>query len=84
MLDRSTDYSNVPFFWSQHYDVRINYIGHAEDWDELAVDGDIAARDCILRFKKQGRVLAAASIFRDLENLEVEMAIERSWTFPTR
>jgi hypothetical protein len=68
----------VPFFWSQHYDVRINYVGHAEDWDELAVDGDIAARDCILRFKKQGRVLAAASICRDLENLEVEMAMERS------
>ena len=78
MLDRGTEYTNVPFFWSQHYDVRINYVGHADDWDELAVEGDIAARDCILRFKKQGRVLAAASIDRDLENLEIEMALEQS------
>ena len=39
----------VPFFWSQHYDVPINYVGHAEKWDELAVEGDIAAKDCLVR-----------------------------------
>ena len=78
MLDRSSEYTNVPFFWSQHYDVRINYVGHAEDWDELAVEGNFAGRDCLLRFKKQGRVLAAASIGRDLDNLRIEMAMERS------
>ena len=37
----------VPFFWSQHYDVPINYVGHAETWDELAIDGDIAGKDCL-------------------------------------
>src|SRR5215471_8668963 len=67
----------VPFFWSQHYDVPINYVGHAETWDELAIDGDIAARDCVLRYKRNGRVLAVASIYRDADSLMAEAAMER-------
>ena len=77
MLGRREKFTAVPFFWSQHYDVPINYVGHARKWDELAVEGDIAAKDCILRFKQGGRVLAAASIFRDLESLKAELAMEQ-------
>ena len=68
----------VPFFWSQHYDVPINYVGHAEKWDELTIDGDIAKRDCVVRYRSNGRVLAVASIYRDLESLTAEVAMERS------
>ena len=68
----------VPFFWSQHYDIPINYVGHAEKWDEIAIDGDVASRDCLLRFKRNGRVLAVASIFRDVENLQAEVTMERA------
>ena len=68
----------VPFFWSQHYDVPINYVGHAENWDEIAVEGDIAGKDCLLRFKRNGSVLAVASIFRDLESLQAELAMEKA------
>ena len=67
----------VPFFWSQHYDIPINYVGHAEKWDEIAIDGDIAGKDCLLRFKRNGRTLAVASIFRDVESLQAEVAMER-------
>jgi NADPH-dependent 2,4-dienoyl-CoA reductase/sulfur reductase-like enzyme/nitrite reductase/ring-hydroxylating ferredoxin subunit len=77
MLGLHQRFDAVPFFWSQHYDVPINYIGHAERWDEIAVDGDINAKDCILRYKLEGRVLAVASIFRDVENLQAELAMER-------
>ena len=77
MLGHREKFIAVPFFWSQHYDVSINYVGHAERWDEIAVDGDIAARDCLLRFRRDGRVLAVASIFRDIESLEAEVAMER-------
>jgi len=66
----------VPFFWSQHYDVPINYVGHAEAWDEIAVDGDVMARDCAVRLKSKGRVLAVASIYRDVESLAAEAAME--------
>jgi NADPH-dependent 2,4-dienoyl-CoA reductase/sulfur reductase-like enzyme/nitrite reductase/ring-hydroxylating ferredoxin subunit len=77
MLGHREQFDAVPFFWSQHYDVPINYVGHAEKWDELAIEGEIAARDCLLSFKRGGRVLAVASIFRDLENLQAELAMEQ-------
>ena len=77
MLGQRETFDAVPFFWSQHYDVPINYVGHAEAWDEIAVDGDIAAKDCLLRYKSKGRVLAVASIYRDLESLRCELEMER-------
>ena len=39
VLGGSEKFAAVPFFWSQHYDVRINYVGHAAQWDEIRVDG---------------------------------------------
>ncbi|HEV3242316.1 MAG TPA: FAD-dependent oxidoreductase, partial [Methyloceanibacter sp.] len=78
MLGHREPFAAVPFFWSQHYDVAINYVGHAESWDELAIEGDIAARDCLVRYRRNGRVLAVASIFRDVESLKAELAMERT------
>jgi apoptosis-inducing factor 3 len=77
MLGLREKFAAVPFFWSQHYDIPINYVGHAEKWDELTVEGDIAGKDCLLRFKTKGRTLAVASIFRDLASLQAELAMER-------
>jgi NADPH-dependent 2,4-dienoyl-CoA reductase/sulfur reductase-like enzyme/nitrite reductase/ring-hydroxylating ferredoxin subunit len=80
MLGLKVQFDAVPFFWSQHYDVPINYVGHAERWDEIAVEGDIASKDCLLRYKHKGRVLAVASIFRDVESLQAELAMEQALT----
>jgi NADPH-dependent 2,4-dienoyl-CoA reductase/sulfur reductase-like enzyme/nitrite reductase/ring-hydroxylating ferredoxin subunit len=80
MLGQREPFDAVPFFWSQHYDVPINYVGHAEKWDEITVDGDIAGRDCLLQYKRNGRVLAVASIYRDVASLEAELAMERERT----
>jgi NADPH-dependent 2,4-dienoyl-CoA reductase/sulfur reductase-like enzyme len=77
MLGRRERFDAVPFFWSQHYDIPINYVGHAEKWDELAVEGDIAAKDCLVRMKRGGRTLAVATIFRDVPSLEAEASLER-------
>jgi apoptosis-inducing factor 3 len=78
MLGRRQKFAAVPFFWSQHYDVPINYVGHAETWDTVTIDGDIAVKDCLLRYARNGRVLAVASIYRDVENLQAELAMERT------
>jgi NADPH-dependent 2,4-dienoyl-CoA reductase/sulfur reductase-like enzyme len=77
MLGRREAFDAVPFFWSQHYDVPINYVGHAEKWDEIAIDGDISGRDCLLKYSSGGRVLAVASIYRDLDSLKAELAMEQ-------
>ncbi len=78
MLGVQQGFDAVPFFWSQHYDVPINYVGHAERWDRIDVDGDIRSRDCLLRYRSNGKLLAVASIFRDLDNLREEVAMELS------
>jgi NADPH-dependent 2,4-dienoyl-CoA reductase/sulfur reductase-like enzyme len=76
MLGQREEFAAVPFFWSQHYDVPINYVGHAEKWDALSIEGDVAAKDCLVRFERGGRTLAVASIFRDAASLEAEVAME--------
>jgi NADPH-dependent 2,4-dienoyl-CoA reductase/sulfur reductase-like enzyme len=78
MLGQREVFDAVPFFWSTHYDVRINYVGHAETWDEIALESGIAARDCLLKYKRRDRVLAVASINRDLASLQAELAMERN------
>ena len=78
MLGGRQKFDAVPFFWSQHYDIPINYVGHAETWDTIEVDGDIKARDCLVRYKKNGRTCAVASIFRDLASLRAEVEMERA------
>ncbi len=66
----------VPFFWSQHYDIVVNYIGHAESWDAVVIDGTLDARDCTVTYRRGGRTLAMATISRDLQNLQMERSIE--------
>ncbi|PSH70258.1 pyridine nucleotide-disulfide oxidoreductase [Phyllobacterium brassicacearum] len=77
MLGRQEKFESVPFFWSQHYDIPINYVGHAGKWDEIVIDGDIKAKDCTLQYKSGGQVLATVTIYRDLESLEAEVRMER-------
>ncbi len=78
MLGQAQRFADIPFFWSQHYDVPINYVGHASKWDDLEVEGDIKSRDCLVRYRRNGKVMAIASIFRDIESLKEEVSMERA------
>ena len=76
MLGQKQRFDAVPFFWSMHYDVSILYVGHAERWDSLEIEGRPEARDCKVGFRKDNRVIAVATIGRDLESLQIERAFE--------
>ena len=76
MLGRRQPFDATPFFWSQHYDVAIQYVGHAEQWDRIDIDGSPSARDCTVRYLNDGRTLAVVTISRDLESLRAEREIE--------
>jgi len=77
MLGYDERFDAVPFFWSQHYDVTINYVGHAEKWDRIDIDGSLDAHDCAVSYKQGGRTLASATMSRDLVSLQAEAAMER-------
>jgi len=68
---------DVPFFWSQHHDVTLSYVGHAERFDRAEVTGDLDARDAHVVYRDGGRIRAVVTLNRDRLGLEVEAAIER-------
>ena len=68
----------VPFFWSQHYDTSIRYVGHAEKWDAVQMSGSLEAGDCSVAYKRGERTLAVATIGRDLESLNAEARMEQT------
>jgi 3-phenylpropionate/trans-cinnamate dioxygenase ferredoxin reductase subunit len=76
ILGRRERFGEAPFFWSQHFDVTIHYVGHAESWDRLEVDGDPAAHDCTVTYWRGPKRLAVATVGRDLESLRAEAALE--------
>ena len=67
----------VPFFWSRHYDLSVDYTGYAGTWDRIVVRGDLAAHDATVAYEAEGRVLAAATVGRDRENLALEAQLEQ-------
>ena len=78
MLGRREKFDAVPFFWSRHYDISIQYVGHAEQWDNVAIDGSTADKNCKVTYSVGGKKLAVATIGRQRENLNAEVELERT------
>jgi apoptosis-inducing factor 3 len=77
MLGRAQPFTAVPFFWSQHYDKTISYVGHAERWDAIEVSGSVAQADCLVAYRTGDRIDAIATIGRELDSLRAESMFER-------
>ncbi|HET9151063.1 MAG TPA: oxidoreductase C-terminal domain-containing protein, partial [Gemmatimonadales bacterium] len=78
MLGLDAPWRDVPFFWSAHYDVTINYTGHADAWDRAELAGDLGAASAIVSYWQDGQVAAVATIGRDTDALRAEVAMERN------
>jgi NADPH-dependent 2,4-dienoyl-CoA reductase/sulfur reductase-like enzyme/nitrite reductase/ring-hydroxylating ferredoxin subunit len=78
MLGARERFDAVPFFWSRHYNKAIKYVGHAEKWDDVHIDGSLDDGHCTIEYRRGGKTLAVATIGRDRENLEAEVRMERS------
>jgi NADPH-dependent 2,4-dienoyl-CoA reductase/sulfur reductase-like enzyme/nitrite reductase/ring-hydroxylating ferredoxin subunit len=78
MLGRRQRFDAVPFFWAEQYDFDILYVGHAERWDNVEIDGQLEAHDCTITYRRGRRTLAVATMHRDLESLRAEVEFERS------
>jgi NADPH-dependent 2,4-dienoyl-CoA reductase/sulfur reductase-like enzyme/nitrite reductase/ring-hydroxylating ferredoxin subunit len=78
MLGRNEPFSSVPFFWSNHYSTAMTYVGHAEKWDEILIDGNVDDGDFLAGFRLGERILAVAASGREKASLEAEAHMERS------
>ena len=70
-----------PFFWSNHFDLRIHYVGHGTGDDHTTVSGNLRAKGASVIFRRDDKLAAVASVGRDLENLKAELALERNEEF---
>jgi NADPH-dependent 2,4-dienoyl-CoA reductase/sulfur reductase-like enzyme/nitrite reductase/ring-hydroxylating ferredoxin subunit len=77
ILGRRERFDAAPFFWSQHYDVQISFVGRTPKHAEVKVAGSLAGRDATVTYSAGGRVMAVATVFRDRQSLAVELAMER-------
>ena len=62
MLGKPASYDRLPYFFSDQYDVGMEYTGYAVDWDEVVFRGDPAAREFIAFWLREGRVVAGMNV----------------------
>ena len=58
-------FDQVPFFWTRQYDLSLAYVGHAKEWDEVVLEGNLEQHDFLAYYIKGEQVLAVAGMGRD-------------------
>jgi len=72
MAEQKTAFDSVPFFWTNQAGLNFQYVGHAEDWDDIIIDGDLDKQDFVAYYIKGNKILAAAGNGRGKEMAAIE------------
>ncbi len=62
MLGKPTGYDEIPYFFSDQYEVGMEYGGFATDWDEVVFRGDVEGRELIAFWLDDARVVAGLNM----------------------
>jgi 3-phenylpropionate/trans-cinnamate dioxygenase ferredoxin reductase subunit len=64
MLGATTPYDYVHSFWSDQYEHKLEYVGHAAKWDQFVVRGSLEARQFVGFYLREGQIQAAVGLDR--------------------
>jgi 3-phenylpropionate/trans-cinnamate dioxygenase ferredoxin reductase subunit len=64
ILGKGSPYRDTYWFWSDQYEMNLQYVGYHTEWDQLVVRGSLEDRNFLAFYVKEGRVLAAVGIGR--------------------
>jgi NADPH-dependent 2,4-dienoyl-CoA reductase/sulfur reductase-like enzyme len=67
MAGKSSVFRGIPFFWTAQFGLFAQYVGHAAEWDEVIVQGDLSSKEFIAFYTAGDRVLAALGCTRSAE-----------------
>ncbi len=73
-------YSGVPYFWTYHFEKRLEYLGHASEHDDVVVDGDLDAQEFIAYLLKDGIVAAVVACEREAPTARLAEAMRKTLT----
>jgi 3-phenylpropionate/trans-cinnamate dioxygenase ferredoxin reductase subunit len=64
MLGSSAPYDYTHSFWSDQYEHKLEYVGHAQEWDQFVVRGSLAEREFVGFYLQGGQLRAAMGLDR--------------------
>lgn len=63
-MDKPQSYDSVLFFWTQHYGVRYEYLGHAAKWDQQEIIGSPDEDKFVSLYGLEGNLVAVVAVGR--------------------
>jgi NADPH-dependent 2,4-dienoyl-CoA reductase/sulfur reductase-like enzyme len=65
MAGADARYMGVPYFWTYHFGKRLEYLGHANNPDDVVIDGDLERQTFIAYLLREGKVAAVVACERE-------------------